>query len=221
MTPSSFTIIYEDNHLFVVNKPSGMLTQAAGGVSDSLEEYAKAWLKEINQKPGRVYLETIHRLDRPVSGIVVFAKTSKALSRLNESMRAKGMRKVYWGWVEGEIANEEGVLEDTLIHDEFRARVVAEDFPGGKKARLKYSVLQRKRGKTLCEIEIETGRYHQIRIQFSHAGYPIVGDLKYGAKERYAPDSIALHHIRLELHHPVTKERLIFSSPLPLAFERL
>ena len=140
--------LYEDNHLLVLNKPAGLLTQPSGTEQNSLEQQAKAWLKAIYHKPGNVFLEAVHRLDKPVSGIVVFGKTSKALSRLNASIRAKQARKIYWAWVEGSVSSDSGELEHFLLHDEFQAKVVEVHHPQGKLARLTYKVLQRRPGRT-------------------------------------------------------------------------
>lgn len=207
--------IFEDNHLLVLNKPAGLLTQPSGTNQESLEEQAKAWIKEKYQKPGNVFLTAIHRLDKGVSGVVVFSKTSKALSRLNASMRDKKTQKIYWAWLEGVLPHDKGMLENLIIHDDFHAKVD----PNGKLARLSYRVLKRDKECTLVEIELETGRYHQIRVQFGFLGYPIWGDNKYGGKQRYQPDAIALHHRRLEIPHPITQEGMIFEAEVPFSLE--
>lgn len=206
------TIIYEDNHLLVLNKPAGLLTQPSGTDQDSLEEQAKIYIKETYKKPGNVFLAAVHRLDKPASGIVVFAKTSKALSRLNESLREKKSEKMYQALVEGKVSNDEETLENTMIHDDFHAQIVYSSHIMGKKATLAYRVLERFSSTTRLEINLITGRYHQIRLQLSHIGHPIVGDHKYGAKTHFKPEAIALHHYRLRLPHPVTKEWLTFES---------
>jgi 23S rRNA pseudouridine1911/1915/1917 synthase len=213
--------LFEDNHLLVLNKPAGLLTQPSGTEQESLEQQAKAWIKVVYHKPGNVFLEAVHRLDKPVSGVVVFGKTSKALSRLNASMRAKQTRKIYWAWVEGVLSLDEGELKHFLLHDEFHAKVVNKDHPEGKLARLTYRVLQRKNDRTLVEIELATGRYHQIRLQLAALGHPIWGDRKYGGKEQYEPDAIALHHRSLQLPHPISQAILTFEAPLPPAFNAL
>jgi 23S rRNA pseudouridine1911/1915/1917 synthase len=210
--------IFEDNHLLVLNKPAGLLTQPSGTEQDSLESQAKAYIKVIHQKPGNVFLEAVHRLDKPVSGVVVFGKTSKALSRLNATVRAKQTRKIYWALVEGALASDEGILEHFLLHDEFHARVVEPTTPGAKLARLAYKVLKRQRADTLVEIELETGRYHQIRLQFASFGHPIWGDLKYGSHRDYPSNAIALHHRQLQLAHPITQEVMVFEAPFPQEF---
>lgn len=212
------TPLFEDNHLLVLNKPGGLLTQPDNTGQDSLEAQAKSWIKKKDQKKGNVYLHAVHRIDKPVSGVVLFAKTSKALSRLNASMREKETRKIYSAWVEGTLSSNEGVLEDFMVHDDFRAAIVPSGHPDGKKARLSYRVIEKREGKTLLEIQLETGRYHQIRLQFSSRGHPILGDKKYGSKQPYKPHCIALHHRLFEIPHPVTKERMGFEAPLPEEF---
>jgi 23S rRNA pseudouridine1911/1915/1917 synthase len=214
----SFIPLFEDNHLLVLNKPAGLLTQPSGTNQESLEEQAKAWLKSVYHKPGRVFLESVHRLDKPVSGVVVFCKTSKALSRLHAEMRAKRIRKLYWAWVEGSPSPIEGVIEHTIHHDEFHAQIVLTEHPKGKVARLLYRTLKYQQGRTLLEIELDTGRYHQIRVQLAAIGHPIWGDAKYGSKHIYMPGAIALHHRRLQLIHPITQVWLTFEAPPPAAF---
>lgn len=206
------TPIFEDNHLLVLNKPAGLLTQPSGTEQESLEQQAKEWIKVVHRKPGNVFLEAVHRLDKPVSGIVVFGKTSKGLSRLNASMRAKQTRKMYWAWVEGMLLADEGILENFLLHDEFHAKVVQNDHPEGKLARLTYKVIERKNERTWVEIELETGRYHQIRLQFSALGHPIWGDRKYGGQQSYEAGAIALHHRSLQLPHPISQALMTFEA---------
>lgn len=203
-------ILFEDNHLLVLNKPAGLLTQPSGTDQDSLEAYAKAYLKEKYQKPGNVFLEAVHRLDKPVGGIVVFAKTSKALSRLNATLRSKQVKKIYHASVEGVPKRQEAVLEHYLVHDDFIATVVSKDHRDAKLARLSYKILETKGNESRLEIHLETGRYHQIRAQLSAIGHPIVGDAKYGSKIN-RPE-IALKHVRLEIEHPVTHEQVVFTS---------
>ncbi|MEI8364946.1 MAG: RNA pseudouridine synthase [Parachlamydiaceae bacterium] len=207
-------VIYEDNHLLVVNKPAGVLTQPAGTVEDSLETRAKAWIKQKYQKPGNVFLGVVHRLDKPVSGIVVFAKTSKALSRLNEGIRSKENTKIYHALVEGCPKTDQGVLEHYLKHDDHCAYVCRSTDLEAKLARLRYRVLEKRNKVTLLEIVLETGRYHQIRCQCSAEGFPVVGDTKYGGQPtpNFSSDHIALHHAHLSLKHPITHNSLDFDS---------
>lgn len=194
-------ILYEDNHLLVVNKEAGMLTQPSGTDEDSVEALAKAWLRKKYHKPGNIFLEAVHRIDRPVSGIVLFAKTSKALSRLQKEMRSGNAKKVYRAVVEGCPSPLKGSLEHTLIHRHHRAEID----PEGKLSRLSYEVLERHERTSLVEIVLETGRYHQIRIQMASIGCPVVGDTKYGAKIPYRKGAIALQHSMLCIPHPISK----------------
>lgn len=200
--------VYFDNHVVILEKPAGMVTQG------EFHELAKEWGRQFFQKQGEIFLEPIHRLDKPASGLVLFAKTSKALSRLNESLRAGALQKTYLALVEG-IVEEEGELFHHLSHGEFRAHVVDENDPSGKPAHLLYRRKGIKGHRSLVEIELKTGRYHQIRAQFSHIGHPIVGDGKYGAKE--SKEEIALHHHQLQFPHPVTKELITVESPAPFS----
>jgi 23S rRNA pseudouridine1911/1915/1917 synthase len=210
-------VLYEDNHLLIVNKPAGLLTQPSGTAQDSLEAQAKAWLKEKYQKPGNVFLEAIHRLDKPVSGIVVFAKTSKALARLNAAQRDKRSSKIYRAWLESPLTPPEGTLQHHLVHEEYRARISQPGDPQAKLARLHYRTLEMRGGHPVVEIELETGRYHQIRAQFAAAGAPLLGDAKYGSRTPLPHEGIALHHFRLTLPHPITDELLTIESPAPWA----
>lgn len=204
-------VLFEDNHLLVLVKPANLATQPAQGHSDSLEDRAKSWIKDKYKKPGNVYLHAIHRLDTPVSGIVVFAKTSKALSRLQASMREGKTKKIYQAWVEG-VLEDGGVLEDWLIHGDFRALKGREGVEGAKKCLLTYTVAKREKDKTLVEIELKTGRYHQIRAQFAFRGHPIWGDVKYGGKLNYPKEGIALQHSSFSIPHPVSGEMLVFKT---------
>lgn len=218
MSSLSFAILYEDNHVIAVDKPAGLLTQPTNLESDSLEVRVKAWIKEKYGKPGNVFLGVIHRLDRPASGIVLFAKTSKALGRLNEAMRNKQMKKTYLALVEGSPGQKQGTLKHYLRHDEYRAYVSVHEERGSKLAVLHYEVVEKFSKTTLLKVELETGRYHQIRAQFSFIGCPIVGDSKYGSGIAMSPKTIALHHSNFVFEHPVTKQVIELSSPLPEHF---
>ncbi|MGE3954378.1 MAG: RluA family pseudouridine synthase [Parachlamydiales bacterium] len=200
-------ILYEDNHLLALDKPPGMLTQPSGTDQESLEALAKAYLKERDHKPGQVFLHALHRLDRAAEGIVLFAKSSKALERGMEAIREGKMEKVYLAWVAGDLG-QEGVLEDYLIHREHRGEVVTPDTSGAKRARLRYL----RKGPGLYEIFLETGRYHQIRVQFASHGAPIIGDTKYGGPPCDHP-GIFLAHIRCTLPHPTQKTALTVEAP--------
>lgn len=201
-------IIYLDNHLLAVEKPGGLLTQPSGTSDDSLEAQAKNFLKQKFAKPGAVFLEAVHRLDKPVSGIVLFARTSKALSRLNQSSREKKFSKLYRARVEGHLPMTTAVLEDWLLHDDFQARVVRPNTPGAKRCRLKYTLLGEDKNSSLLEIVLETGRYHQIRAQLAQRGNPILGDARYGARQAWSPDAIALQHYCLIFRHPVSQAEI-------------
>lgn len=194
-------IIYSDNHLLVVEKPAEMATQP------DLTELAKAWVKKKYQKPGNVFLHPVHRLDKAVSGLVLFARTSKALSRLQALMRERKIEKIYHALVEGELPEQKGRLVHHLIHGSFKAEVHQE----GKESILEYHVFKSEKGISLLEIDLITGRYHQIRAQLSAIGCPVVGDTKYGSKKPW-PHGIALHHSEMRFEHPVTKEPLVLCS---------
>lgn len=212
------TLIFEDNHLLVLNKPAGLMTQPSGTKLESLENLAKVWLKETYHKRGNVFLQAAHRIDKPVSGLVVFAKTSKALSRLQATIREKKCRKWYCAIVEGSLWPEEGRLEHWMRHDDFMATLASREDPRGKQATLTYRRLRSFEKYSLVEIELETGRYHQIRLQFQAIGHPIVGDIKYGAHLQCTSEAIALHHRRLWLPHPVKESILELEAPLPVLF---
>ncbi len=200
-------IIYEDNHLLVVNKPAGQLVQGDQTGRTSLLEEARHWLKETYNKPGNVFLGLVHRLDRPASGVVVLARTSKAASRLSEEIRSRRPRKTYWAQVKGDIPPQ-GQFIDHLERDEFNSRVVVA--PAGKEARLSYKRLSFVAGVSLVEIVLETGRHHQIRVQFSHQGFPILGDRRYGSKRPFGEEAIALHAREMIIRHPTRQEDMCF-----------
>ena len=220
-------IIYADNHLLVVDKPAGLLTQPVPDDSrDSLEEQAKAYLKAVYNKPGRVFLQPVHRIDRQVSGLVIFARTDKALSRLNLAMRDKSISKRYRAIVEGDIpgkANETVLLTHHLAHRSHHAEVSDRPGRGSRPATLSYTVLARTSQLSLVEIDLDTGRYHQIRAQLAHIGYPIFGDRRYGAQRdvpRQEGDAIALHSARLRFLHPVQKQELDLVAPYPAFWQQ-
>lgn len=214
MKSSDSEVIYSDNHILVANKPTGLLTQPDDSGADSLEAFAKRWVKKEYNKPGNVYLHAIHRLDRPVSGLVLFARTSKALSRLNEQSRNQEIQRTYIAEVEGILPEREGRLDHYLIHGDHRALIAKATDKDAKHARLTYQVIRFLPHSTLVSIELETGRYHQIRAQFSATGHPIHGDKRYGSKSGDG-DDIHLHCAKLALEHPVTKEVQSFESPAP------
>lgn len=203
--------VYEDNHLLVVVKPQGKLTQSDETGDLSLQDECKQYIKEKYQKPGEVYLGLVHRLDRPVGGLVAFARTSKAASRLSEQLRVHHMEREYLAVVEGESLPAEGTLCDWLLQGEDGlVRVVTEGTPGAKEARLHYERLGARKGTALVHLRLETGRKHQIRVQLSHLGYPIRYDMRYGHGERGR--DIALFGAVLRLTHPTLKKEMTFTA---------
>lgn len=208
-------ILFVDNHLLAVNKPAGLVTQPSGAHADSLEFRAKEWLRQAFAKPGSVFLEAVHRIDRPVSGVVLFARTSKALSRLNQSVRERDLRKLYWAIVAGEPRPAQGRLEHWLVHDSHHARVVPAGAPDAHLAALDYRVMGAAAGQALLEVLLHTGRYHQIRVQLAQAGHPILGDTRYGARTELPGGAIALHHRELTVAHPVRREPITLRAPCP------
>lgn len=212
---TTIDIIYEDNHLLVMNKPPGLVTQPTEHHDESLEDLGKAWIKDAYNKPGAVFLEAVHRLDKAVSGVVLFARTSKALSRLNASQRARETDKHYLALVGGRLPDVEGDLVHYLRHGNFQAELADRPSNGAKEARLHYKCVRERAGTTLLEILLETGRYHQIRAQLAAVQCPILGDTRYGSFDKWRPDGIALHHHRLTVEHPTRKEPMTFEAPCP------
>ncbi len=208
-------ILFVDNHLLAVNKPAGLLSQDSGTGQRNLEDWAKEWVRADKNKPGDVFLNAVHRIDKVVSGVVLFARTSKALSRLNEDIRKRNCTKIYHAKVEGAPGKPTDKLIHFLTHENHSARIGKEGGKGAQQAVLNYRVLKQINGLTLLEIDLETGRYHQIRAQLSAIGCPIAGDTKYGAKQKTANGEIALHHRRLEIIHPILKEPVIIEAPYP------
>lgn len=215
MPPMTLDVLYHDNHLLAVNKPAGLLTQPSGTDKDNLEDRSKIWIKDVKGKPGNVFLHAVHRLDQVVSGIVLFACTDKALSRLNADMRAHKFTKIYHAVVSGTPPQTEGSLRHFLIHDDYRAEVAKEGDPDAKECLLDYKVLKKSGDQTLLEIQLHTGRYHQIRAQLAAIGCPIAGDEKYGSKIKLPGGAIALHHARLTVIHPVSKQEIVIEAPYP------
>lgn len=210
-------ILYEDNHLLVVNKHCGDLVQPDPEGGSALENEIKEFIRVRDAKAGNVFLGVAHRIDRPVSGAVLFAKTSKALARLNEMLRNGDIGKRYWAVVEARPEKEEGELTHYILRDGRKNRSYAYDKPNGdaKLSRLRYSVLACGDRYTLLEVELLTGRHHQIRAQLSKIGCPIKGDLKYGAKRSNAGGGISLHSRSIEFVHPVRKEPVRIVAPVP------
>ena len=211
------TVVYEDNHIIVVNKTASEIVQADKTGDMPLSETVKQYLKEKYQKPGNVFLGVTHRLDRPGSGLVVFAKTSKALTRLNEMFRTSEVKKTYWAVVKNAPKEPEGELVHFLVRNEKQNKSYAYDkeVPKSKKAILDYRLIGRSENYYLLEVDLKTGRHHQIRCQLAKMGCPIKGDLKYGSPRSNPDGSICLHARRIRFVHPVSKELIELEAPLP------
>ncbi len=211
------TVLYEDNHLIIINKAPGEIVQGDKTGDEPLSEMVKTYLKEKYHKPGNVFCGVTHRLDRPTSGVVVFAKTSKSLTRLNDMFRKGEVKKTYWAIVKNRPLADESTLTHYLIKNEKTNKSAAFDTekPHTKKAVLHYRLIAASAYYFLLEIDLETGRHHQIRCQLAKIGSPLKGDLKYGA-ERSNPDgSISLHARAISFIHPVSKEHILITAPLP------
>lgn len=210
-------VVYEDNHIIIVSKRSGEIVQGDKTGDEPLSETIKAWIKEKYNKPGNVFLGVVHRLDRPVSGLVVFAKTSKALSRLNEMFRVGDVHKTYWAIVGKRPEQEEATLTHWIVRNEKQNKSYAYDkeVKNSKKAQLHYRVIGASQRYTLVEVQLMTGRHHQIRCQLSKIGCPIKGDLKYGSPRSNPDGSISLLSRFVEFVHPVSKEKITATAPLP------
>lgn len=212
-------VVYEDNHIIIVNKQSGEIVQGDKTGDRPLSEIVKDYIKEKYHKPGEVFLGVVHRLDRPVGGLVVFARTSKALTRLNKMFAEKdNIKKTYWAIVEKpKMKDERCELTHWLVRNEQQNKSYAYDHevPRSKKAQLRYRVLTQGDNYDLVEVELLTGRHHQIRCQLSAIGRPIKGDLKYGAKRSKPDGSISLQSHRIEFVHPVSKETILIEAPIP------
>jgi 23S rRNA pseudouridine1911/1915/1917 synthase len=212
------TILYEDNHLVIVNKQAGEIVQGDKTGDTPLSDIVKDWLKEKYNKPGNVYLGVVHRLDRPVSGVVLFAKTSKALPRLNKMFAEHNkVNKTYWAIVQNRPLEPQGTLTHWLTRQEKNntARAYDREVPGSKKAVLDYELIASGDRYHLLEIHLHTGRHHQIRCQLAKIGCPIKGDLKYGAPRSNPDGSISLHARTLTLEHPVNHESISVTAPVP------
>ena len=210
-------VLYEDNHIIAVNKKSGDIVQGDKTGDKPLGEFVKDYLREKYNKPGNVFCGVIHRLDRPVSGLVIFAKTGKALSRMNELFRNKSIQKTYWAIVEKAPENAEGRLEHYLIKNQQKnkSRAYLKPYDGALKSVLDYKTIKHLDRYTLLEVNPVTGRHHQIRVQLSTVGSIIKGDLKYGAKRSNKDASICLHAREINFIHPVKKEALKIIAPTP------
>ena len=211
------TVVYEDNHIIIVNKTASEIVQGDKTGDTPLSEIVKQYLKEKYQKPGNVFIGVTHRLDRPVSGLVVFAKTSKALSRLNEMFKNSEVKKTYWAIVKDAPKEPEGELVNYLVRNEKQNKSYAYDkeVPGSKKAILHYRMIGRSENYFLLEVDLKTGRHHQIRCQLAATGLPLRGDLKYGAPRSNPDGSICLHARRVAFEHPVSHAAIDVSAPYP------
>ena len=211
------SVLYEDNHLIIVNKRTSDLVQGDSTGDEPLDAVVKQYIREKYNKPGDVFLGVVHRLDRPVSGCVVYARTSKALTRLSELFRTRDVKKSYWAIVTERPPAEEGVLRNFLKKNEKQNKsyVYDKEVKGSKEATLSYRIIGRSSSFYLVEIDLQTGRHHQIRAQLAAAGCPVRGDLKYGSKRSNEGGGISLHARRISFIHPVKKEEINVEAPLP------
>ncbi len=207
-------VLYLDNHLLVVNKPPGVLVQADRTGDADLLSIGKAFLKDRFHKPGDVYLGLVHRLDRPASGVMVFARTSKAAARLSEQFRRRSVEKRYVALVEGRLEGA-GIARGRVLAVGASVRMVTEEEEGGKAAALQWRAIAREEDVTLVSVRLTTGRKHQIRAQLAEMGHPILGDFRYGATRELDGKNLALHCYRLAFNHPTSKEWIAFEAPPP------
>ena len=210
-------VLYEDNHIIIINKAAGEIVQGDKTGDKSLCDTMKAYIKEKYAKPGNVFIGLPHRLDRPVSGIVVFAKTSKALERLNRMFSEGSVKKIYWALTKGIPVPAEAEIESWILRNEKMNKSFSypKEVKGSKRAILRYRLAAASQNYNLIEVELKTGRHHQIRCQLSSIGCPIKGDLKYGAQRSNPDGSISLHARYIEFTHPVSKELIAVTAPLP------
>lgn len=207
-------VLYLDNHLLVVNKPPGVLVQADKTGDPDLLSLCKEYLKETFDKPGNVFLGLVHRLDRPASGVVVLARTSKAAARLSEQFRRRTPEKDYLAIVEGSLQGA-GIATDYLRSSGTSVEKVDETATGGRRAELQWRTVSEEEGLTLLAVRLKTGRKHQIRVQLAESGHPILGDFRYGATRELDGKNLALHAFRLSLHHPTKKEWMSWAAGPP------
>ena len=216
-TKENLQVLYQDNHIVIVNKRAGDITQGDKTGDKPLSDVVKEYIKEKYNKPGDVFLGVVHRLDRPTSGIIIFARTSKALERLNKMLRDKTINKTYWAIVKNHPKKEKDTLINFLKKNpkNNKSSVYNKEIEGSKKAILHYSVIKKLDNYSLLEIDLETGRHHQIRAQLSAIGSPIKGDLKYGFNRSNKDGSIHLHARKIEFIHPVSKDNISITAPTP------
>lgn len=216
-TKNNLQVLFEDNHLIIINKRAGDITQGDKTGDTPLSEVVKEYIKDKYNKPGNVYLGVVHRLDRPTSGAVIFAKTSKALERLNKMLREKIINKTYWAVVKNEPKKESDTLINWLRKNpkNNKSTAYSKETDGTKNAILHYKTLKKLNSYSLLEIDLETGRHHQIRCQLSNIGSPIKGDLKYGFNRSNKDGSIHLHARKIEFIHPVSKENISVIAATP------
>ena len=215
MNSINIDVIFEDNHLIAVNKKSGEIVQGDKTGDEPLSDRVKKYLKVKYNKPGNIFLGTIHRIDRPTSGIVIFAKTSKALSRMNEKFRQNKISKTYWAIVKNRLPKKNDLLEHYLLKNQKKNKSFLSTEEKGKLSILEYNFLNNLNNYFLYEIFPKTGRHHQIRVQLSNMGSPIKGDLKYGAKRSNPNGGINLHAKKIDFNHPVTKESVSIEANCP------
>lgn len=216
MDEPALDVLFEDNHCLAISKPSGVASAHFQGDQATLDQLVKRYLKTKYQKPGNVFLGVVHRLDKPVSGVLLFARTSKAAARLSEQFRESTVEKIYWAIVEGEVVSAAGTLEDWLRKDtESRhVEVVEPRTPGARQALLHYQRRGQHGGLTWLEVRPQTGRTHQLRVQLAHHGHPIYGDARYGSVRTFGP-AIALHARSLTFLHPISYEPVTLTAEVP------
>ena len=216
-TKDNLQVLFEDNHIVIVNKRAGDITQGDKTGDKPLSDVVKEYIKEKYNKPGLVFLGVVHRLDRPTSGIIIFARTSKALERLNKMLREKTIKKTYWAVVKNQPKNESDSLTNFLKKNpkNNKSTAYAKEIEGSKKAILHYKTIKKLDNYSLLEVDLETGRHHQIRCQLANIGSPIKGDLKYGFNRSNKDGSIHLHARKIHFTHPVSKETVQITAPIP------
>lgn len=221
MTHPIDRIIFIDNHLIAVTKPAGLLTQPDRNTDESLIDQTRQWIKEKYNKPNNIFLGLVHRLDRNVSGVVLFARTSKAASRLSKQFREGTPKKHYRAIVLGKLKEEHTTLVHYLRKEKsLRATVFPRETPAAKRSELSYEVINSLENKSLLEVSLSTGRFHQIRAQMAFIGHPIIGDVKYGAPEPLPNQEIALYAHKLVFSHPVSNEEITLTAPEPKTWEQ-